>query len=84
MVDENYHTALFYIPLVLLAFEFKCITEIIDIGIYMPKRPTMPFKLNLMSAIISILGYVFLVPRYQLDGLIAIVSLWFSTHYGLL
>jgi len=86
-VPASYHGILPYIPWLLLAFCFKLLADILNIGIYLPSKPVMPFVYNAITASLALLGYIILVSKYGIAGLTATLLIiyairMFLFYYG--
>ena len=75
ILPESYHAGLNWLPGILLAIGLKMATSIFDMGCYLADKPVWLSRINIATAALALLLYWFLIPLYQVWGLLLSVNL---------
>ena len=78
LTPPSYHGAMLYIPALALITALNVISNIMNIGAYAQKTGVVPALINIGSAVVALIGYIYLIPLYGVNGtLIATVTAFF-------
>jgi O-antigen/teichoic acid export membrane protein len=83
MSTSAFHPAARVVPLILIAYIFQSWANAQDIGILVREKTKYLAAANWVSAVVAVLGYAFLIPRYLEWGAAVATTLAFGTRFVL-
>lgn len=77
VTPTEYHASLVYLPILCLAFCWKLLTGIVDVGCYISEKPASVPLVNFTFAVIALVLYFFTIKEVGVLGLIITLNLIF-------
>lgn len=84
-IPASYHKAISYIPCLCFMFALKNAGEMMNIGLFLDKT-SYQMWIHTFSAILAVIGFYFLIPIWEVWGVILVLNLvftfrWFTLTY---
>lgn len=83
MSTQAFHSAAQVVPLILVAYVLQGWASVQDIGILIRERTHLLTLANVISAVVAVVGYAVLIPRYLEWGAASATVLAFAVRYVL-
>lgn len=83
LTPAAYHPAAAMVPWLCGAIALQSLGSLVNVGCYAGKTGTMPMAVNLMAAVVAMVGYGLLIPQYGVNGAIAATVAAQAARFGL-